>query len=270
MEYTQTPLLPPTQPAAHPIGVPVVAQPSPIVVVPAAEPRDLLQNVTAVYFTEDRNPGFLSSSLAYSVCDYSNTLRGNTLFSGFMIDSITSQFKYFFPVHYLYRTVTMELRCVALGDAWNNATRYLSITKAPLSTGCTISYTYPIQPLLLGEITEECGFCKRELCVVDTVARKVLYWVVLKSSCCNKYDFYVLGADRSLVGRIRVVCQKNIMRQSDDRCGGVKETVVEFPIQAGWVEKSLLLGAAIYVNMVFIEDMKRRRRGYQTNVTYIL
>eukprot|EP01022_Parablepharisma_sp_SALTPOND_P030396 TRINITY_DN761_c0_g1_i4.p4 TRINITY_DN761_c0_g1~~TRINITY_DN761_c0_g1_i4.p4 ORF type:complete len:145 (-),score=0.12 TRINITY_DN761_c0_g1_i4:647-1039(-) len=95
MEYTQTPLLPPTQPAAHPIGVPVVAQPSPIVVVPAAEPRDLLQNVTAVYFTEDRNPGFLSSSLAYSVCDYSNTLRGNTLFSGFMIDNIASQFKYF-------------------------------------------------------------------------------------------------------------------------------------------------------------------------------
>ncbi len=198
----------PQQPFPPPQGVsmgmqmqmpmPAPGYPSPAMGAPmfvqAMDPREIFTNLSALHVMED-NVGFATSSFRYMVTDYSAGVQGRPLFSGAMDEG-------FFGI---MQTAHMALYCLAITDQNRTPLKFLEITKSGFDRTCTVSYVLGPQPMFLGMIIEECGCCGPTLSVVDTVTRRLLYYIKYKTRCCRTYEFSILDPIKAEIGSIHVV-----------------------------------------------------------------
>ena len=98
----------------------------------------------------------------------------------------------------------MSLKCLSLVDELNNAVRYIHIEKSPMTYGCSVSYTYPPQPLMLGKVMEEFKCCGTGLTIIDTAYNRLMYSISSDDNCCN-YQLRIIDSTGAHVGEFTAV-----------------------------------------------------------------
>ena len=202
------------------------------------DPEKALQNLKAVYISEEEDVSSFSSNIVYHVSDYSN---GMQLFAG----GITCGTMYNFDAF------DLNLDCVTAETEENTSIRYLSIEKNAFSPYVTVRYIFPEKPTLLGRITDELGCCQQSFFVTEIFTKRLVYTLTTTSFCCASSNLKIFDAKDTTAGKLSAnigICEN-------------KSSVLHFPEKSTWLEKSLLIAAAIYVNIFYTSTQNRRHNN---------